>query len=83
MGFSRQEYWSGLPSPFPDLSLQLHKCCEPSEREKSSLWEREMADLESSFHNSPVLYHKTEAHVYLSLWDHFCFQKVAGRFMKF
>ena len=28
MGFSRQEYWSGLPLPSPEISLIPHSICE-------------------------------------------------------
>ena len=26
MGFSRQDYWSGVPLPSPDKTLEPHKC---------------------------------------------------------
>ena len=30
MGFSRQEYWSGQPFPFPGMALQIFTSCGPS-----------------------------------------------------
>ena len=45
MGFSRQEYWSGLPFPSPDKEvclpindyLGIFKCCFPSPLDKTVL----------------------------------------------
>ena len=46
MGFSRQEYWSGVPLPSPRWSLLLHKCGQ-NNRE---LWKSYLPGLNNSIY---------------------------------